>query len=268
MSACQVLGKNIEQCQKQAIAQAFGKAAQCYDQHAAFQRDVGLKLLAKLPADLQGKQILDLGCGTGYISALLSERGAIVTCVDLSAQMLAQAQLRCGDKVCQYRVGDAEALPFANDSFDYVFSSLALQWCHHLEVPLLEMKRVTRTKGQLFFSTLLEGSLLELKESWKKVDNSYHVNDFVTLNRVKVALAQTNCKSHRLDLPVIKVWYDTAFELMRDLKGIGANHVNGRSQGLTSRNKLRRVESEYQRFQNYQGLLPATYQVCLGVIQL
>ncbi|MEF1280300.1 malonyl-[acyl-carrier protein] O-methyltransferase BioC, partial [Vibrio fortis] len=54
----------------------------------------------------------------------------------------------------------------------------------------------------------------------------------------------------------------------RDLKGIGANHVSGRSQGLTSRRMLQLVEQEYRKFQNHQGFLPATYQVCLGVIQL
>jgi len=53
---------------KAAIAQAFGKAAQSYDRHAAFQRDVAQRLLAKLPDNLSGWHILDLGCGTGYCS--------------------------------------------------------------------------------------------------------------------------------------------------------------------------------------------------------
>ncbi len=45
---------------KLAIAQAFGKAAKSYDQHAAFQREVGHKLLDKLPQDLSGLRVLDL----------------------------------------------------------------------------------------------------------------------------------------------------------------------------------------------------------------
>jgi len=53
---------------------------------------------------------------------------------------------------------------------------------------------------------------------------------------------------------------------MRDLKGIGANHIHSRSQGLTGRRALIQVEQAYERFRSQQGSLPATYQVCLGVI--
>ncbi|EED27835.1 biotin synthesis protein BioC [Vibrio sp. 16] len=113
---------------------------------------------------------------------------------------------------------------------------------------------------------MLDGSLSELKQSWAKIDSYQHVNDFISTNQVKIALAQSGCVNHRLDLPSITVWYTTAFSLMRDLKGIGATHVHGRSHGLTSRTALRQVEQAYQTFKNHQGLLPATYQVCLGVI--
>lgn len=51
---------------KKPIGDAFGRAAQTYDRHAAFQRDVGERLLSKMPEDLSDKVVLDLGCGTGY----------------------------------------------------------------------------------------------------------------------------------------------------------------------------------------------------------
>ncbi|MBA5762565.1 malonyl-ACP O-methyltransferase BioC [Vibrio sp. 404] len=254
---------------KQAIADTFGKAAQSYDRHAAFQRDVGLRLLEMLPQDLSGKRVLDLGCGTGYFSQQLRDRGAQVVCCDLSPAMLEQARRRCGSEGVEYQQGDAEMLPFDDQQFDYVFSSLALQWCQDLSLPLAQMRRVTRAGGEVLFSTLLDGSLFELKQAWAKVDSYQHVNDFITVNQVKIALAQAHCKTHHLDLPTIIVWYSSAFSLMRDLKGIGANHVQGRSHGLTSRQSLKRLEREYQHFEhNHQGLVPATYQVCLGKIKL
>ncbi|MFB9215082.1 malonyl-ACP O-methyltransferase BioC [Vibrio sinaloensis] len=256
----------FSQNDKTAIADAFGKAAATYDAHAAFQRDVGHRLLDFIPLDLTGRTVLDLGCGTGYFSQVLQQRGAKVMCVDLSAEMLKAAKSRCGTDNMTYQQGDAEQLPFASGRFDYVFSSLALQWCDDLSIPLKEMRRVTNESGRIVFSTLLDGSLFELRRSWSKIDSYQHVNDFITTNQVKIALAQSGCSNHRLDLPSITVWYDTAFSLMRDLKGIGANHVNGRSHGLTSRKALLNLEREYQTFKNHQGLLPATYQVCLGVI--
>ncbi|MBW3694636.1 malonyl-[acyl-carrier protein] O-methyltransferase BioC [Vibrio sp. T187] len=264
----EVIVESYSVVDKAAIAEAFGKAAHSYDKHAQFQRDVGHQLLDKLPQDLSGYSVLDLGCGTGYFSKQLALRGAIVTCADLSVGMLQQAKICCGELVKDYQVADAEQLPFESNTFDFVFTSLALQWCEDLSYPLREMKRVTKMGGKLAFSTLLDGSLRELEKSWSRIDSYQHVNQFISSNQVKIALAQASCSSHQLDLPSITVWYDTAFELMRDLKGIGANHVSGRSQGLTSRRMLRLVENEYRKFQNHQGFLPATYQVCLGVVQL
>ncbi|MDN3609669.1 malonyl-ACP O-methyltransferase BioC [Vibrio ostreicida] len=253
---------------KTAIAEAFGRAAHTYDAHASFQRDVGHQLLAQLPHDLRGKRVLDLGCGTGFFSEELRQRGANVVCCDLSLEMLLMAKTRCGQKDVIYQQGDAESLPMATNTFDYVFSSLALQWCQDLSRPLKEMRRVTKPGGQLVFSTLLEGSLKELKRAWASIDSYQHVNHFVTLNQVNIALAQADCSEHDLDLPAITVWYDSAFSLMRDLKGIGANYVSGRSHGLTRRHSLIQVEKAYQLYRNQQGLVPATYQVCLGVIYL
>ncbi|MBF4302862.1 methyltransferase domain-containing protein, partial [Vibrio anguillarum] len=69
---------------KAAIAHSFSRAAKHYDVHAAFQRDVGYRLLDKMPRNLAGKRVLDLGCGTGYFSEQLRRRGAYVVCVDLS----------------------------------------------------------------------------------------------------------------------------------------------------------------------------------------
>ncbi|MCG6507783.1 methyltransferase domain-containing protein, partial [Vibrio parahaemolyticus] len=163
------------------MAQAFGKAAQSYDRHAAFQRDVAQRLLAKLPDNLSGWHILDLGCGTGYCSQALQQRGARVTCADLSPAMLEQAKQRCGIEGGGYVEADAEALPFSDATFDCVFSSLALQWCDDLSRPLKEIRRVLKVGASAYFSTLLDGSLLELQRSWMKIDAHQHVNHFITL---------------------------------------------------------------------------------------
>jgi len=268
MDYAEQIASDLEVQDKKAIATSFGKAAETYDKHAAFQRDVGHRLLEKLPVDLSGQRVLDLGCGTGYFSALLQQRGAVVVCVDISQEMLNKAQQRCGDDRASYVLADAENLPFESGSFDYVFSSLALQWCCDLSYPLSEVRRVLKKGGAGFFSTLIDGSLYELRDSWKKIDAYQHVNDFITINQVKIALAQSQCQNHQLDLTSITVWYDSAFSVMRDLKGIGATHVSGRSPALTSRRTLLHVEREYQNFKNNKGLLPATYQVCFGVIHL
>ncbi|MEZ9417734.1 class I SAM-dependent methyltransferase, partial [Vibrio sp. 10N.286.49.E1] len=90
----------------------------------------------KLPNDLSGLKVLDLGCGTGYFSEQMMKRGAEVVCADLSIGMLKKAKQRCGKSVSLYQQADAEQLPFQDGCFDVVFSSLALQWCDDLSLPL------------------------------------------------------------------------------------------------------------------------------------
>ncbi len=260
------LRSDEESRDKIAIANAFSKAACSYDKHAAFQRDVGHRLIEQLPSDLSGLRILDLGCGTGYFSFQLKQLGAAVVCADLSSAMLEQARRRCGDDGMSYVLADAEQLPFDEGEFDIVFSSLALQWCDDLSVPIREMRRVLNNQGTAYFSTLVDGSLTELKQSWRKIDSHQHVNDFIHFNQVKIALAQAQSRKHHLHLAEVTVWYDSAFDLMRDLKGIGANHISTRTHGLTGRKALIQVEQAYEQFRSQQGSLPATYQVCLGVI--
>ncbi len=254
-------------CRKQAIAEAFSRAAASYDSHAEFQRQVGHQLLSMMPSSLEGKRILDLGCGTGYFSQCLLERGASIVCGDLSPQMLEETKRRCGsDGAIEYALCDAEDMPFADHSFDYVFSSLALQWCDDLSVPLKEIYRVLKPKGCAYFSTLLDGSLDELKQAWRKVDSYQHVNRFIPRNKVKLALAQSGATEHHLFLQTITLRYASALTLMKDLKGIGATHVQGRGKGLISRDTLAQVEKAYRDVCGMEDNLPATYQVCFGVI--
>lgn len=258
----------IDSTRKLAIAEAFGKAARAYDQHAQFQRDIGNELLDLLPADLQGKRVLDIGCGTGYFTSLLAQRGAIVTAADLSIEMLKQTELRCGTSIYRYCQADAEALPFDNQQFDIVFSSLALQWCDDLADPLKELHRVTKKGGTVVFSTLMSGSLFELQKAWAEIDSYQHVNQFLSENQIKIALEQAGSQNHQLDLRTVQLWYASAFSLMRDLKGIGATYVGERSPGLTKKSTLSKVEAQYQQFKNDDDLLPATYQVCLGTMTI
>lgn len=260
-------GTECPSVDKQAIALAFGRAAKDYDKAAFFQRLVGGRLLAKLPSAIAtGTRVLDLGCGTGFFSQQISSRGLQVDAVDLSPEMLEQARLRCGNQV-NYILADAEALPMADSTYDIAFSSLALQWCDDLATPLKELKRVVKHGGLIVFTTLVEGSLDELTQAWQQVDQYQHVNSFLSQKAVKVALAQAGCMRYDLEFSPITLYFNSAVELMRDLKGIGATHLQqGRKAGLAGRKTILDLESAYNVFRHENGQLPATYQVCFGVI--
>ena len=77
-----------------------------------------------------GERILDLGCGTGHLTAQIAESGARVTGVDLSAEMVVAA--RSAYPNLKFEVSDARELSF-RDEFDAVFSNAALHWIHEPE---------------------------------------------------------------------------------------------------------------------------------------
>ncbi|MFT4945598.1 MAG: trans-aconitate methyltransferase [Halovenus sp.] len=77
-----------------------------------------------------GEQILDLGCGTGHLSAEIAESGADVVGLDAAAEMVETARERYPD--CVFVHADARMFPF-EDSFDAVFSNAALHWIQDQE---------------------------------------------------------------------------------------------------------------------------------------
>ena len=261
----------IEQSKKLSIANAFGRAAPHYDKSAAFQRQVGHQLIALMPKQqVQPAKlsVIDVGCGTGYFSHELHHQGFEVTAADISAEMLLQAQQRCGVH-CQYLHTDAENIVMANDSYDYAFSNLALQWCDDLSISLRELQRVVRSDGVILFTTLIEGSLNELKHAWSQIDDKQHVNTFKTQQCIEAEIARSGLMIETLECNPVTVYYSTAMKLMRDLKGIGATHLQQQRQaGLIGRQAFIELEHEYNKYRSSNnGLLPATYQVCVGVLK-
>jgi SAM-dependent methyltransferase len=109
--------------------------------------------LGLLPPDLEGADSLELGCGTGYVSAWLSRRGARPVGLDNSARQLATAAaLQDQFGLCFPLVhASAERIPFADATFDLVISEYGASiWCDPFAwVP--EAARVLRPGGQLIF---------------------------------------------------------------------------------------------------------------------
>jgi malonyl-CoA O-methyltransferase len=105
--------------------------------------------------DVRGKCILDLGCGTGRHTAWLLEEGAIVTAVDFSTGMLAQARSRCQSGAVSFVLHDLhQPLPFCNEVFDIVLSALVLEHIRELDPFFRGIHRVLARGGRAVISTL------------------------------------------------------------------------------------------------------------------
>ncbi|HYZ14706.1 MAG TPA: class I SAM-dependent methyltransferase [Actinomycetota bacterium] len=88
--------------------------------------------LGLLPDDLAGLDAVEIGCGTGYVSAWLARRGARPVGLDNSSRQLATAQLFQDEFDLHFALvhADGERLPFRDGSFDYAVSEYgAAIWC-------------------------------------------------------------------------------------------------------------------------------------------
>ncbi|WP_044439132.1 class I SAM-dependent methyltransferase [Agreia bicolorata] len=130
------------------FAEAYAAANESNFANAHYERPAVLALAG----DVSGHNILDAGCGAGPLTAALRDRGATVTGLDLSAEMIALARRRLGEDA-DLRVGDiSDPLPFADASFDEVTASLVLHYLEDWGPTLTEFRRILRPGGRLIAS--------------------------------------------------------------------------------------------------------------------
>lgn len=115
-----------------------------YDQAGAFVPKLGADLLDLLSPQ-PGERVLDLGSGTGDLAARLAERGALVTGVDASTEMVNEARRK--HPTLSFDVADGQALSF-EQAFDAVFSNATLHWMPRADAVAEGVARALKPGGR------------------------------------------------------------------------------------------------------------------------
>ena len=140
------------------VRDSFDKAASSYDKYSAIQRSVARELCS-LVRGIDGRRVLDVGCGTGHVGEVIS------TCceffqVDISKEMCSAASRKNHGLTVSC---DMKNIPFPDGFFDVVTSSMAVHWASDVGACLQSMLRVLNKTGQgLFVSVPVCGTLEEL----------------------------------------------------------------------------------------------------------
>lgn len=141
--------------------------------------------LPVLPADLAGKDLVELGCGNAYVSAWAARRGARPVGIDLSPRQLAVARALQDEHGLHFPLveGSAERLPFDDASFDVAISEYgAATWCDPYRwIP--EAARVLRPGG--LFVMLRSATLFQLCEAQEGVATDRLLRPLFGLHRLE-----------------------------------------------------------------------------------
>lgn len=111
--------------------------------------------------ELRGRDVLEVGCGTGVHARLLASAGARVTAVDLTptAVRLTRRRLALAGLDADVREADAESLPFADGSFDFVWSWGVIHHSERTDRVVAEIARVLRPGGRVALMVYHRSSL-------------------------------------------------------------------------------------------------------------
>lgn len=103
--------------------------------------------------DVAGQQVLDAGCGEGYVARLLADQGAQVTAVDIAARLVERAKAHNGTRDVRYFVHDlSKGFPTQHARFDLVVSNLVLNDVYDYVGYINTLGAVTKAGGRVVLS--------------------------------------------------------------------------------------------------------------------
>lgn len=241
------------------IRRSFSDAALNYEILSSLHKEIGRELIRKV-IDQPCARILDVGTGTGYLAnkAKFYFPEAMVVGIDLADGMVLEAnKLKEGIQIVQ---ADACALPFAQKSFDLVVSNLAYQWVADLQLAFAEAHKCLVNDGTLCATIFGRQTLHELFETVGAVSSSKSsMKRLPDMEVLKATLIATGFKDVNVDYEIIKVEFADVMDLLKWIKGIGANVLN--ADMPLGRQAITVMEEHYKAQYPYCNGICATFEV-------
>jgi len=202
---------------------------------------------------------IDLGTPGDAVRAALRKLNAV--------EMIVGADVIARDK--PFVIADEEALPFRDASLDVVVSGLALHFANDVPGVLAQICRALKPDG-LFIAALLGGeTLTELRQAFAEAESeieggaSPRVAPFADLRQLGALLQRAGFALPVIDVERVTVRYDSAFDLMRDLRRMGAtNPLMARRRVPLRRSTLMSMADIYaRRFADTDGRIRASFDI-------
>lgn len=240
------------------VADAFGGAAG-YDGHAHVQRQAAEALASRIAALSlpPAPRVLEIGCGTGFLSAALLGRiaGATWLLTDVARPMLDRCAARIGaGRQIRYALLDGER-PDLDERFDLICSSFTFQWFADLPAALARLRGLLAPGGHLAFATLLDGSFAEWRAAHLAATGTdAAMADYPHAETLRATGAELSEQS-------VTETHSDARAFLRALKAIGAHRPRAPRSPLSGP-ALRRVMAAF----DADGAR-VTYRIGYGIIR-
>jgi malonyl-CoA O-methyltransferase len=246
-----------------ANARRFSRAAATYDAHAVVQQEVAQQVAALAREWLApNAQVLDAGCGTGALAALLPDY-AFLHCDHAEAMCRATyARNTAFPALC----ADITALPLQDNVMQGYLSSLCWQWVSPLPPAIDEMQRVLSEGGIAIIATLIEGTFRELQQALEALDLPQRMLAFLPAATVQGMIETAGLTIMHQAQVTYPMQYADAHRFCTALRGIGATAPQAKRP--LRRQELQQLMQWYDmHYRGEGGNVTATYHVAFWVVR-
>jgi malonyl-CoA O-methyltransferase len=253
---------------KQGIRRNFARRAASYERYAGVQRLMAEELLGLAgPALAEAGAVLEVGCGTGFLTGGLRRANpqARLVALDLDAALVERARQRLGpDPRTSWLVADGETL--GRGRFDLIISNAVFQWFTDPEATLKTYWQTLSPRGRLAFSTLGPRTFRELAASVRQAVQALKLTaapeipaaNFLGPENWQALLTRAGFSRVQVAEKTISVGFPSVGQFLKALQATGA--TNPRPRPLTPR-FLKVLDAAYQSTFRQNGSIPVTYEI-------
>lgn len=262
---------------KQQVKLHFSKNASNYNQYAHVQkkmRDILIEFLLQSNKETNKvKSILEIGCGTGYLTQALTELfpSAHITAVDIAPGMIDEIKPKLQNNSVHFICGDIEEMEL-NDTYDLIISNATFQWFNHISITLKKLHTALNPNGILCFSTFGKYTFCELNECFNKAKQSLAIKEsiysgqpFYSLNKLTTLCKNVIKTTVNDEEALVKSketfeyeYFDNCKDFFYSIKKAGANNSNKNNRS-TSPAFIKKVINLYNENFRENNKIKATY---------
>jgi malonyl-CoA O-methyltransferase len=251
---------------KAGVVRQFNRGSSTYDCYADVQMVMADQLLCRVGSrPKRFRNVLELGCGTGYLTAKLAEAfpAAKITAVDLAPDMVKLARRRVGAHNVEFLVADAEEHRWEPGSFDLIASNATVQWFESAEISIRSLAGALRTGGLMLHSTFGPRTFHELNTVLDEIEGpEVRGLTLASSEQWQTIMCAAGLEEIECTQSLVARHYPGLLSFLQTVKGSGASFEPNRGPARWSRYRtLKEVVRRYEeRFCSPEGVR-VTYEL-------